>query len=81
MPNGISILLPETEILPSDPDITKGVRHLHGGLGPVDQTDVSGVSTDRTEVSKPGRHVKRLVRADNQDRKSYPRRNGRHGQS
>ena len=26
----------------------------------MDQTDVSGVSTDRTEVSKPGRHLDRI---------------------
>ena len=26
----------------------------------MDQTDVSGVSTDRTEVSKPGRHLDRV---------------------
>ena len=65
--NGISILLIETEILPSDPDVTKGVCHLHGGLVPVVQTDVSGVVTYRTDASKPGRHVERMVRPDNQD--------------
>ena len=38
--NGISILLIETEILPSDPDVTKGVRLIHGGLGLVARMDV-----------------------------------------
>ena len=62
--NGISILLIETEILPSDPDVTKGVCHLHGGLVPVDQTDVSGAVTYRTDASKPVRHLERMVRPD-----------------
>ena len=53
----MSILFKEIEISPSEPDVTKGFHPLHGGLGPMDQSDVSGVSTDRTEVSKPGRHL------------------------
>ena len=61
------MLLMKTEILPSDPDVTKGVRLIHGGLSPLDQTNVRGVVTYRTDASKPGRHVERMVRPDNQD--------------
>ena len=48
-------------------NIIKCVRLLHGRLNPVDQTDVSGVVTNRTDASKPGRHLERMVRPDNQD--------------